>query len=449
MSGYRTLHRENVESTAIWNVATSPLLISSSSNQKQQRRSGHYRVWTASADGCVRSYHVQEKSMHDKQDDAALDASALSMTCSHVFVGTDGHAPTTTAAAAAALGCTQVCLARNYVGDDDAAGDLIVASLDMAGTVRLGKLSEDEDGSSSSSDSSSTASSGEPKQIRAAHEFQVENATGTVLMVCPPRWTGPGKDVSVAVACLDGTVAQVATGWLTPQKLAETSNDGSSSKAKEATPAGTVLDRWGSRGSSIALSMTSHPVATGVVAIGRQDGQLDTILVTNSNSQNNPTDPYEQKQRRHRLRFPGQDHDHVPIRAVTYTPDGNLLAAGNDAGALAVWDVSRASSPAVLVHHIVQAHASWILDICALTDSRRWVTCGADRKLHVWKVDQMYQPVHTFDSDQTVWTLGLTTTAPSSTSPATTTGPLDKAKTAVRLAAGSETGGLQILSLDA
>lgn len=451
MSGYRTLHREDVESTAIWNVATSPMLISSSISSQKKQHSGQYRVWTASADGLVRSYRLREKSMQDKQGndaDDVLEASALSMTCSHVLAGANG----TAAGATTALGCTQVSVARNYVGEDDAAGDLIVASLDMTGTVRLWNIPEDEDGAAANKSNSSDPS----KTLKADHEFKVENATGTVMMICPPRWTGPGKDVSVAVTCLDGTIAQVTTGWLTPSRLDDTNSSGGD-KAKQPTPAGTVIDCWGSREYSIALSIASHPLAPGI-AIGRQDGLLDTIPITAMTNSHQYYDDQssQQPQRRHRLRFPGNVD--VPIRTVCYTPDGNLLAAGNDYGSIAVWDVSRGGGQqaAVLVHHIVQAHAnSWVLDMVALQDSRRWVSCGADRKLHVWKVDQMYQPVHTFDTDQTVWTMGLAAAAATGSTSGTVTtaaatggGPLEKAKRVVRLVAGTEKGGLQILSLD-
>ena len=287
MSGYRTLHRETVETTAIWNVTTSPLLIggsssnsSSSHKKKQQQQSGQYRVWTASADGGLRSYRVREKSMKNDDDPAgSLDASALSMTCSHRFVGTTGGTEATTATA---LGCTQVCVARNYVGEDDMAGDLLVSSLDMAGRVRLWKLSEDEDEDKAGSNDTTGTSNNKPKTVRAENEFRIEDATGTVLMMCPPRWMGPGKDVSVAVACLDGTVAQIATGWVTPSRKLDGDGDGNddgTTVSKATSPPGTLLDRWGSRGSSIALSIASHPVVRGVVAIGRQDGILDTIPI--------------------------------------------------------------------------------------------------------------------------------------------------------------------------
>jgi len=436
MSGYRNLHREQLESCAIWNVTTSNLLLSSATSSSGSGGLG-YRIWTASADGTVRSYLAKEKSLEDTANAAVLDASNLSMTLTHHFVGQSSSssgeetkvADNEATTGMASLGCTRVCVARNYAGEDESAGDLIVASLEMTGIVRLWLLPENEDNQVATSDLSETM----PNVLRPEQEFAVENATGTGMLLCPPRWTGPGMDVSVAVCCLDGTVAQVSTGILTPQRLVDASN---SKDAKEATPAGTVLDRWGSRGSSIPMSIAWHPQAKGVCAVGRQNGQLDILTSSNTTDNNN-----QQKQRRHRLRFPGHDSENdAPIRAVTYTPDGALLSAGNDAGMLCIWDMSRAGAPPALVHHVVRAHSSWILDITALADSRRWASCGADRKIHVWKVDQMYQPVHTFDSDQTVWTTDVTTHGGSGGGAAP--------KTSVRLAAGTETGVLQVLSLD-
>lgn len=403
MSGYRNLHREQIESTAIWNTATTPLLTKS--------KVPGYRIWTASADGLVRAYHVQEKSLQDKQD-TVLDASALAMRCTHILLG---NSQTTQAALASSttLGCTRVSVMRNYAGEDEMAGDLVVASLEMSGKVRIWVFPETED-----DDLGGEPGDTSPKEIQAFREFLVENATGTVMTLCTPRLVGPG-DVSVAVGCLDGTIAQVATGFMTPQNI-------ETNKTNEPKEAGTILDRWGSRGSAVPFSIASHPSAP-VWAVGRQNGQLDILTLTENTT----------KFRRHRLRLPGQDNA-IPIRAIAFTLDGNFLVAGDDAGMLAVWDVSRPSAAPTLAHHVLKAHSSWILDITALPDSRRLVTCGADRKVHVWKVDQIYQSLHTFDSDQTVWTMA--TNASNST--------LDQTKASVRLVAGSETGWLQILSMD-
>lgn len=419
MSGYRNLHREQIESTAIWSVATSPLLLTK--QQSPQQTQSAYRVWTASADGLVRAYHVQEKGMKDKD---SLDASALSMTCTHVLLGstqTYNKDEQDTETLTTALGCSQVSVTRNYAGDDTAAGDLVVASLEMAGRVRVWIFPENEDAKKTEQI--------QQQQLKASQEFTVDNATGTTLLLCPPKnWSNRNNDVMVAVGCLDGTIAIVATGIQTPQRM-------DAANPKEPTPAGTVLERLGSQGSALPLSMTSHPTAP-VLAVGR-DGQIDVLASTNHT---------QQQYRRHRLRLPGFDHhqEGSVIRAITYTPDGALLCAGNDGGMLAVWDVSSHNNTASppLVHHIVQAHASWILDITALPDSRRFISCGADRKLHVWRLDQMYQPIHTFDSDQTVWTLAVRNEKSEKTTTATTT------KQQPRLVAGTETGWLQILSLD-
>jgi WD40 repeat protein len=451
MSGYRSLHREAIESTAIWDVVTSPLLTTKRRIDKHLQNSssvGNHRIWTASADGLVRSYRLEEKTMEEKQQSSVLDASAVSVTCTHVLLGksqtTTDSSSSSSNTAAAALGCTRLCVVRNYVGQDDAAGDLVVASLEMSGIVRIWSFSETLDDDYEYDDKH------KKDLVPCLFEFQVENATGTVMMLCPPNvWTG--HDLCVAVACLDGTIAQVATGIATPSsRIIEQQQQTS----REPTPPGTILDRWGSQGSAIPLSIASHPMIP-VAAVGRQNGQVDILTPsTSSNNNNNNNNNNNQKEShkhwRHRLRLPGHEsynnntgtNHGLAIRALAYTPDGNMLCAGNDAGMLAVWDVSR--QPPALAHHIVQAHASWILHVTALPDSRRWVTCGADRKIHVWKVDQMYQPVHTFDSDHTVWTLAMHARSDHGNNMLEK----NKQKASLRMAAGTDTGWLQVFSLD-
>jgi len=330
----------------------------------------------------VRGYKVQETSIESKQD---LDASALSLTCTHVLLGSAQEYPTDQAV----LGCTVVSLCRNYVGDDQHSGDLIIASLELGGTVRIWSFTED-------MDDKLQKDLQEPKQVRALFEFQVENATGTTLALCPPAQAGVG-DVGVAVGCLDGTVAIVATGLATP-------------KAKrEAKEAGTVLDTWGSRGSAVPLSLSWNPVAAHTLTVGRQDGVVDILTVT--------------KKGQHRL----TNHS-SPVRAVAFSDDGNLLIAGSDEQLLCIWDVSRKTP--TLVHHILQAHKSWLLDIQTLPDSRRFVTLGADRTLHVWNIGQLYQPLHSFQMDHSVYTVQR--------------GPADLP----RLVTGSDTGWIQVFSLE-
>lgn len=327
---------------------------------------------------------MKESSIEDKQD--VLDASALRLDCTHALLGTGQEYPNTQAV----LGCTVVSLARNYVGDDKVAGDLIVVSLELGGKVRVWSFTEDMDDKQQQQ-----TADGSCKQVRAMMEFEVENATGTTLQVCPPALSGVG-DVAVAVGCLDGTIKMVATGLATP------------GAKKDPTPAGTVLDTWGSRGSAIPLSLCWHPVKSHTLAVGRQDGIVD--ILTGS------------KKDQHRLTQHGS-----PVRAVAFTDDGNLLNAGSDEQLMCIWDVSRKNP--TLVHHVLQAHKSWFLDICALPDSRRFVTVGADRTVHVWNVGQLYQPLHTFQTDHSVYTVQR--------------GPAGLP----RLVTGSDTGWLQVYSL--
>ena len=368
MSGYRSLHREQVGESPIWQVQSSILQPSGTA----------WCLWTASADGCVRVYRVQEKGVQDE-----LNASALTLTCTHAFIGASQVYPPPTSSL---LGCSQVCVGRNYVGEDDMAGDLVITSLELAGRVRVWTCDP--------SLFDSTVEENAPVRLTATHEFTVEGATGTALAYCPPNISGHGN-VLVAVACLDGSVAMVSTGLSTP------------SATKDASPAGTVLDKWGS--GSIAMSLVWHP-SQHILVVGRKDGVIDIIPAT--------------KKGQHRLL-----RHSSPVRAVAYTPDAELLITGSDEGLLCVWDVNRKAP--TLVHHVVQAHTSWILSISAMADSRRFLTCGADRKIHIWSVGQIYAPMHTFQSDNTVWTTHVT-----------------PQRDPQRLITGSENGWLQIYSLD-
>ena len=183
---------------------------------------------------------------------------------------------------------------------------------------------------------------------------------------------------------------------------------------------------WASPGSATPLRLAWHPTQSETLAVGRNDGLVDVVSC--------------HKQYQHRLLTLTTTNHHCPCRAVAYTADGQWLIAGNDAGRVCVWDVNRrrGASP-VLVHHVTQAHTSWILDLIPCPDHRRLITVGAERKLHVWNIGQMTQnqPLHTFqlEDGSTVWTASLL---------AATTG----AATQPRLVTGSDTGWLQIFSLE-
>lgn len=348
MSGYRSLHREQVIETAIWKVKTSHLLTSS-------RATGlGWRIWIACADGLVRSYVVKESSITTKKE--SLDASALSLICTHQLGDVSP------------LGCSRVSLTRNYVGDDDQAGDLIVASLELAGLIRVWSFEEKLDNDVLQKQPES------PVTVKPMMTFDVENATGSILELCSPRLLG-ASEVAAAVGCLDGTISIVSVGIGTPKTT------------KEPSVAGTTLEVLGHPGSAIPLCMAWHPQPQSccVCAVGRQDGVVDLLATGHS-----------KKQHQHRL----TDHT-ATVRAISFTPDGHLLIAGSDNGFVCVWDVSR--KVPTLVHHILHAHKSWIMEVTALNDSRRFATVGAEQQIHVWSFDQIYQPVHTFQTDHMVW----------------------------------------------
>jgi WD40 repeat protein len=407
MSGYRSIHREKIGSFPIWQAVCSPVLTKNSASTTttttNQSAAACWRVWLACGDGVVRGFLVIEKTLEQKD---TLDAAACNFILTHTLLDTAGAEASSSEdqkeeevqeenqqeeSQDSAIGCSQIQVARNYVGDDDSAGDLIVISSDLLGKIRIWLLSEETDDELPEIGSTST-------NINAAQEFIVENATGTCIKIMPPNVSGVG-DILLAVPCLDGTIAIVATGLTTPKY------------EKHPTEAGTIVDRWSKAATSIALSGDFHPKKKSF-AVGRQDGLVDIFEKSG--------------ERCHRM----IQHE-TPVRAVSFTPDGNLLFTSSDDGMVCMWDTSRHGAP-VLVKHVVQAHTSWVLDLVSLSDSRRFVSCGMDQQLHVWSAGEMdNRALHSFTSDEAVWTIAQTTT-----------------NSARRLIAGSENGGLQIYTLE-
>ena len=390
MSSYRNLYREKVADTSFWSVATTPLLQKQSLKRQDDSSSSCWRIWAASADGLVRGYRVTEKDLDKIEDD--LNASAMTIQCTHVLIGTDQvyrstRSPNSTSVTTegvnsnddssfpTAFGATQISVCRQYHGEDTDSGDLIVSSIDISGFVRIWKVSETEDDPKNSEPRPSGNHHTEEETIlRAVAEFAVHDATGTSAVLIPPYLYGT-ETVACAVGRLDGTVALVSTGLQTPKAQRE-----------EATRAGEIEAVLGSEGSSVPLRILCHPHKAHTLAVGRQNGMVD-LLTTN-------------RKENHR-----QHHHKTPVRALAFSSDGELLQAGSDQGLLTLWDCGR-PKPA-LVNHCVDAHKSWVLDALPLPDGERFVTLGADQKICIWNVGQFHQPVHTFSTDCVAYTLTI------------------------------------------
>jgi WD40 repeat protein len=497
MSGFRSIHREQVssssleEESAIWCVqVTSLLQRSSAANHLAAAAAAAppvWRIWTANSDGSVRSYTATEASHSNTSNttieqatsaaaDAAtvttldtLTASAIQLHCTHGLVG--GRA----SASSAMLGCTQLCTIRNYIGEDDTAGDLVVLALGLSGTCRVWVFTDDwDDHQAAVPPSLSKPDAPPPRNVPCLAEFTVDNATGTTMAarVVAASW----QTIVVAVGCLDGTIAIVDTGIATASTVAtaastkDTNNEGTAVPTNT-TAAGTLLEyvvatdgfvclaycatshtrlyvaffttsslrSWGTAGSAIPLRLAWHPTRSDTLVVSRQDGVVDVLFSASSKSSGGGSN-----HKSHRLLrlVPS------PSRAVAFTPDGALLIAGNDNGMICVWDMSGSSTSAsattaapILVHHVLRAHTSWILNMVCLPDSRRFVTVGAERQVHVWNVGQLTAPLHTFQLDSTAWTLAI----PSSR--VSTKPPHNPNHAATRMVTGSDSGWLQVFSL--
>ena len=339
-----------------------------------------------------------EKSLGTQRNE--LDAAACDIILTHVLLGASQEIPNAEEDVneMSCLGCSQIQVVRNYTGEDEDAGSLIIVSSDLAGKIRVWELPEDMDNELSPNDGSVD----KPSSPKIAQEFCVVNATGTCVKILSPKVSGVG-DIVLAVPCLDGTIAIVATGLSTPKS------------AKDPVQAGEIVERWSKASSSVGLSGSFHPTKRSF-AIGRQDGLVEIF-----------------GERSHRL----IQHE-APVRSVSFTPDGNLLVTSSDDGMICVWDTSRTIP--VLVQHQVQTHATWVLKLLSLFDSRRFLSCGADRKLHVWSFSQMDQALHSFTSDDVVWAMDAITNRKISN--------ISQNQTETRLVTGSENGGLHIYSLE-
>jgi hypothetical protein len=297
MSGYRSLHRQQIvggsvtttttndsfdaistdvsqsdtgtssnhNDVAIWCIGTTPMLLSR--NTVRKRRIGkhnsptsedEWRIWIACSDGYIRTFHVQEKSLNSTTTTTdLLDASAFSIHCTHLLgeatkaeIDQQRHPLSTLQ-----LGCTKLSIVRNYIGDDTNVGDVIVVSLNIAGMVRIYQFNEDWDDDTDNNDSSIQQEANdsntllqqkEPKIVVALHEFFVSDSTGTTLCVQQPKSINleyGGNVIIVAIGCLDGTIALVSTGITIYQgALVAASSEQNNSTNKNLPPCpGTII----------------------------------------------------------------------------------------------------------------------------------------------------------------------------------------------------------------
>lgn len=436
MSGYRLIHREQVldEETAIWSLVTTPLLGRCRTPPQQHATAAadadeslSWRVWAACSDGYIRSYLVREVSLAQKE--SSLTASALRFGTTtgeqqqHQQAQPSHILKLSSDETAVALGCASLSILRNYAGQDEAAGKVMVAGMDLSGILRIWELEENMDEQPPSQVQPSSSDHDDPVVVRPIVELTLSQATGTTVALAPPRTILPNhhttRTLLVAVAFLDGSVSLVSTGIPVPS-----TNMAQDPKAK-LPPAGTIVDSWGT-GSALACRLVFRPNVA-QLAVSRQDGTVDLISI-NDNSN-------EAKQRLHRLSQLATS----PSRALTFTTDGNLMIAGNDQGRLVLWDVSRPNGVPAVVNHRASAVAgsAWLWQLAPL-DGRRFVSLATDKTIRVWQVDQVHnQPLHSFTSSDDIRLWSLSRPALES----------NRNPHPPRMVTGSENGWLQAYSL--
>jgi WD40 repeat protein len=347
------------------------------------------RLLTSSADGIIRAYQISDKTTESD----VLDASALTVTIEQVLLPTSNSTyPKSKEDAKVSLGCACFSVIRNYVGEDTAAGAEIVVALRLDGLLSIWR--REEQPLYPSIEKTKSVKEETLHVSKPIIELNVEDALGTTLELIRPAISGYSRHGIVAcMGCLDGSVKMIATGVGIPDP--RKCNDDS-----KCTEAGTVLDQIGS-GSSIVLSIAFHPTQYLTFAVGRKNGIID--IYSSRNAEND--DIYGNFHRTHTLTH----HAGIPVRSLCFTPDGTLLISGCDQGHLYVHDISsfEKNQTILMVAAILSAHKSYILSISPLPDSKRFLTCSADKTVKVWDVSTPNNgPIHTFTGhEKIVWNI--------------------------------------------
>ena len=433
MSGYRTLHRHRDRdrdreddgdgdanaplssmpsgrpSPPVWRAKFSPCCRPSAPAHHARTSDGpapQLRLLASCADGTIRAYQLSDKAT---SAGSTLDASAVKMEQTDVLLGRDqqececASAGGIKGAQPLALGYAALDIERNYGGSDPYAGDEVVVGVELDGTTRVWVKEEQAlalqvtsplvDSDSAPEDDNRVPA--KPHVMRAAVEFKVSGATGSTCAIRrvglgPIHGTHPKNklrpSITVAMGCLDGSVAIIATGIPLHVRSVDGKGGGRGRNESFAAPvveAGTVHDRLGT-GSAVPTSLSWSPLADNL-AVGRKDGTVDLYNFGQDDGA---------YRRLHRILCHSK-----PVRGLAFTSDAALLITGDDDGNITLHDVvqTNPTTPVRLVGAVISASLSYILDLAPLPDGKRFVSCGADGLVKVWDVRTLNSgPSHTF-----------------------------------------------------
>ncbi|MGP3978200.1 nSTAND1 domain-containing NTPase [Streptomyces sp. 8N114] len=123
---------------------------------------------------------------------------------------------------------------------------------------------------------------------------------------------------------------------------------------------------------SYRKEIVAHPQALTGVAFSR-----DGALATASGEEVRLWNP-DRRSRRPMATLPTKS----PVQAVTFSPDGRLLATGGDNGDLVLWDVEKRAKAATL-----RGHDEAVRSVAFSPDGHRAASGGADGTVRLWDVE--------------------------------------------------------------
>lgn len=87
-----------------------------------------------------------------------------------------------------------------------------------------------------------------------------------------------------------------------------------------------------------------------------------------------------------------------PVRTLSFSPNGTRLAAGGDAGIIAMYDMHHGEHVGTLT-----GHGSWVTSV-DWSETGEWLlSSGFDGRVKVWSVERMLCVATHSETDKAIW----------------------------------------------